>query len=166
LSDSLPTLRTSGLLLHDVARLTRKRFEHVARVRRLGLTRAQASVIIHLASNEGVNQVSLAQLMDLEPITLVRLLDRLQAAGLIERRPDPVDRRARNLYLTAAALPLLPRILAIGEIVRREAMVGFTQEDFDVFIELLAKMKLSLTERIAEQAEESAPVDEGVTVDA
>ena len=78
--------RILGFLLHDVARLMRKRFEQRAREVDLGVTRAQAAVIAHLSRNEGINQVSLAQLMDIEPITLVRLLDRLQVAGLIERK--------------------------------------------------------------------------------
>lgn len=92
--------RTLGFVLNDVARLMRKRFEQRARAASLGLTRAQAAVLANLARQEGINQVSLAQILELEPITLARLLDRLQAASLIERRPDPKDRRAHLLYLT------------------------------------------------------------------
>src|SRR5258707_15845407 len=92
-----------GFVLHDVARFLRKRFELRGRDAQLGLTRAQWSVLAHLARQEGINQAALAQILEIEPITLVRLLDRLQAAGLVERRPDATDRRARVLYLTPAA---------------------------------------------------------------
>src|ERR1043165_3270769 len=119
--------RTLGFVLHDVARFLRKRFEQRARVARLGLTRAQWSVLAHLARQEGINQAALAQILEIEPITLVRLLDRLEAAKLIVRRPDPSDRRARALYLTPAARPLLERIWALAASVREEAMAGLSE---------------------------------------
>src|SRR5436190_20361761 len=97
--------RHLGFLLHDVARLLRTRFDQ--RARALGLTRAQWSVLAHLSRQEGLNQSALADVLEVEPITLARLLDRLEAARLVERRPDPADRRARLLYLTAPARPLL-----------------------------------------------------------
>src|ERR1700749_397765 len=99
--------RTLGFVLNDVARLMRKRFEQRARAAALGLTRGQAAVLANLARQEGINQVSLSKTLDLEPIPRAGLLDRLQAAALIERRPDPKDRRAHLLYLTEAAYPLL-----------------------------------------------------------
>ena len=77
--------RTLGFVLNDVARLMRKRFEQRARAAALGLTRAQAAVLANLARQEGINQAALAQTLELEPITLARLLDRLQAVALIER---------------------------------------------------------------------------------
>src|ERR1700739_3766013 len=79
--------RSMGFLLHDVSRLLRKRVEQYARAKQLGLTRSQASVLGRLSRQEGINQVTLAQQLDLEPITLVRLLDRVQAPGLIQARP-------------------------------------------------------------------------------
>src|SRR5499433_2561733 len=106
--------RTLGFVLHDVARLLRKRFEQRARAANLGLTRAQWQVLAYLARQEGINQATLAQLLEIEPITLTRLLDRLEAAELVERRPDPGDRRARVLYLTPSAEPLLARIYKLG----------------------------------------------------
>lgn len=150
-----PPGRSFGFLVHDVARLMRRRFEYVAKVRRLGLTRAQAAVIMHLSRNEGINQVSLAQLMDIEPITLVRLLDRLQSAGLIERRPDPGDRRARILYLAPAARPLLTRIERLGDVVREEAMAHMSPAEREALAGLLAAMKTNLLERLADQPEET-----------
>src|SRR5687768_18466184 len=83
--------RDLGFLLHDVARLMRKRFEQNARD--LGLTRAQGQVLVLLADNEGIHQGVLAEKLDVEPITLTRILDRLEEAGLIERLLYRQDRR-------------------------------------------------------------------------
>src|SRR5260370_34215067 len=84
---------TLGFLLHDAARLLRRRFEQNARGS--GLTRSQWQVLGYLANNEGIHQSRLADLLEIEPITLGRIIDKLQALGLIERHPDPSDRRAR-----------------------------------------------------------------------
>ncbi len=129
--------RTLGFVLNDVARLLRKRFEQRARAASLGLTRAQAAVLAYLARQEGINQAALAQILDLEPITLARLLDRLQAVTLIERRADPKDRRAHLLYLTEAAYPLLDRIFALAAEVREEALVGIPEPDRTRLLEML-----------------------------
>ena len=142
--------RTLGFVLNDVARLMRKRFEQRARAASLGLTRAQAAVLAHLARQEGINQVSLAQVLELEPITLARLLDRLQAAGLIERRPDPKDRRAHLLYLTQAAYPLLDRIFALAAEVREDALAGIAEPDRDLLLEMMLKMRGNLIEQSTE----------------
>jgi MarR family transcriptional regulator, transcriptional regulator for hemolysin len=137
-----------GFLLPDVARLMRKRFEQHARAKNLGLTRSQAHVLARLSRQEGINQVTLAQLMELEPISLVRLLDRLQAAGLIERRPDPRDRRAYVLFLTPQARPLLERV---GRLVREcydEALAGLSLAQRERLVTALDIMKANLTVRI------------------
>ena len=143
MSHEIPS-RTLGFVLNDVARLMRKRFEQRARAAALGLTRAQAAVLAYLARQEGINQAALAQLLELEPITLARLLDRLQAAGLIERRPDPKDRRAHLLYLTAAAYPLLDRIFALAAEVREDALAGVAEADRGRLLDLLIEMKANL----------------------
>jgi MarR family transcriptional regulator, transcriptional regulator for hemolysin len=143
MSHEIPS-RTLGFVLNDVARLMRKRFEQRARAAALGLTRAQAAVLAYLARQEGINQAALAQLLELEPITLARLLDRLQAAALIERRPDPKDRRAHLLYLTAAAYPLLDRIFALAAEVREDALAGVAEPDRGRLLDLLLEMKANL----------------------
>ena len=94
-----------SFVLHDVARLLRKRFEQ--RSRMSGLTRAQWQVLAYLSLHEGIHQNKLADLIEIMPITLARLLDKMEARGFIERRPDPADRRAWLLYLTPQAHPLL-----------------------------------------------------------
>src|SRR5258705_11616931 len=105
---------TLGFLLHDVARLLRRRFEQNARDS--GLTRSQWQVLAYLANNEGINQSGLADLLEIEPITLGRIIDKLQTRGLIERRPDPSDRRAPARSPTSAAPPQksAPRTLRRG----------------------------------------------------
>jgi MarR family transcriptional regulator, transcriptional regulator for hemolysin len=82
-----PNAPTLGFLLHEVARLLRRRFEQNARGS--GLTRSQWQVLAYLANHEGINQSGLAYLLEIEPITLCRIVDRLQTRGLIERHPDP-----------------------------------------------------------------------------
>ena len=114
--------RNLGFLLHDVARLMRKRFEQNAR--ELGLTRSQCQVLAHLARNEGIQQGALAEILEIEPITLTRILDRLEEAGLVERLLHPKDRRVRLLRLTAAAHPLIDDIFAIGAVTRGESLDG------------------------------------------
>ena len=134
--------RNLGFLLHDVARLMRKRFEQNARG--LGLTRSQCQVLAHLARNEGIQQSGLADILEVEPITLTRLLDRLEEGGLVERRAHPTDRRIRQLYLTDRAHPLLADIFTIGAATRGEALDGVAEEDRDRLFALLSSMKANL----------------------
>ena len=94
--------------ISDVGRLLRTYADQKAR--HFGQTRAQWAVLLRLERREGLKQSDLAEDLDIQPITLTRLVDRLCDNGLIERRPDPNDRRAKRLYLTAAARPLLDRI--------------------------------------------------------
>lgn len=133
------TEQNFGFLLHDTARLLRRSFDR--RAQHLGFTRAQWSVIAHLRRAEGINQAGLAERMEIEPITLVRLLDRLEDAGLVERRPDPADRRARRLYLTAAAEPVLTRMRAIGHALKAEALSDLTEAERAQLIEMLQRIK-------------------------
>jgi len=145
--------RNIGWLLHDVARLMRKRFEQNAR--ELGLTRSQCQVLAHLSRNDGIQQGLLADILEVEPITLTRILDRLEEAGLVERRPHPKDRRIRLLSLTAAAHPLLAEIFAIGALTRGEAMEGISDEDRDRLFDILSGMKANLLGKSAAVAERS-----------
>src|SRR6478735_3671968 len=134
--------RNLGFLLHDVARLMRKRFEQNARG--LGLTRSQCQVLAHLARNEGIQQSGLADILEIEPITLTRLLDRLEEAGLVERRAHPTDRRIRQLHLTGKAHPLIAEIFTIGAATRGEALEGVAEEDRDRLFSVLSSMKANL----------------------
>lgn len=140
--------RSFGFLLHDIARLMRKRYEQ--RARPLGLTRAQGQVLAHLQRHEGINQSGLADLLELEPITLARLIDRMEEAGLVERRDNPADRRAHRLYLTERAGPVLEQSRALGDTVRAEAFAGIADEERERLVDLLVRVRGNLSERRTE----------------
>jgi DNA-binding MarR family transcriptional regulator len=135
--------RSFGFLVNDVARLFGRRFDHNGR--RLGLTRAQCRTLGYIARNEGINQAGLADLLENRPMTLVRQIDRMEEAGWIERRPDPADRRARRLFLTAKARPILGRILIANE-TRDEALAPVEAGEAGQLIDLL-KGARDLSER-------------------
>ena len=138
--------RSFGFLVNDVARLFGRRFERNGR--RLGLTRAQCRTLGYLARNEGINQAGLAELLEIRPMTLVRQIDRMEDAGWIERRPDPSDRRARRLYLTAKAPPILARIWRVATETRNEALAGLEPHEADQLIDLLHRVHATLGERL------------------
>ncbi len=148
--------RSFGFLLHDIARLMRKRYEQ--RARPLGLTRAQGQVLAHLQRREGINQSGLAELLELEPITLARLIDRMEEAGLVQRRADPADRRAHRLYLTERAGPVLEQSRSVGDAVRAEAFAGIADEERERLVDLLVRVRANLSERRSEDAGAAASV--------
>lgn len=137
--DDVPRM---GFLLHHVSRLARKRFEQ--RARHTGLTRSQWQVLTHLAKCEGCNQGHLAETLDVEPITLARLIDKLEAARFIERRHDPKDRRVRLLFLTPEARPTLDVLMDIAAVTRSEAVEGFSDEEKATLNALLDRMRENL----------------------
>jgi DNA-binding MarR family transcriptional regulator len=150
--------RSFGFLLHDISRLLRKRFDR--RARGIGLTRAQSSVLALVARKQGINQSALAELLEIEPITLVRQLDRLEAAGWIERRLDPSDRRVRLLHLTENARPILERMRELGAQTRAEALAGFTPAEQEALIDRLIDIKANLSAREAGNQANEDPVAE------
>ena len=131
-----------GFLLQEVTRLLRRRFDRL--VCDTGLTRSQWQVVARLAKDEGVSQAALAEILEVEPITLTRMIDRLAAKGLIERRPNPRDRRSWALHLTTAARPLLATLEAQAEIARAEAFKGLPAEDIRKLEETLSAIKANL----------------------
>ena len=134
---------TLGFLLHEVARLLRKRFEQNARGS--GLTRSQWQVLAYLAQNEGINQRGLAELLEIEPITLGRILDKLETLGLIERHPHPTDRRRWLLHLLEAARPKLEQVSELGDVTRSEALAGVSEDDRLHLLKTLQALKENLT---------------------
>lgn len=143
--------RSFGFLVHDVARLFGRRFNQRALLF-LGLTRAQCKVLGYLARNEGINQAGLADLLEIKPMSLVRQIDRMEEDGWIERRPDPGDRRAHRLVLTAKARPILARILDLSNEIRSEAFAGLSAADGRHLIDLLARVHGNLSERVPQLA--------------
>src|ERR1700689_3797545 len=101
-------LRNFGFLVRDVSRLSAKHFQRNAR--ELELSLPQCKVLGYLSRNEGISQARLAELTETDPMTLVRTLDRIQQDGWIERRPDPIDRRAHCLFLRERATPIVEGI--------------------------------------------------------
>jgi len=109
----LPVKREIAFTIMDVARMLKTYGDQRARC--FGISRAQWAVLVRIERSEGLKQSELAEILDLQPISLTRLLDRLAGNGLIERRPDPHDRRANRLYLTPAAKPLLAELAALSQ---------------------------------------------------
>ncbi len=133
-----------GFSLSEISRLMRRRFD--ARARAIGVTRAQWHTLAMLSRREGVNQGGLAELMEVEPITACRMIDRLEEAGLVERRRDPNDRRAWRIYLTDAAKPLIERLRAIGNEVTEQALAGIGEDDRERLTALLAAIRTNLVQ--------------------
>ncbi|MDI3469303.1 MAG: Transcriptional regulator, MarR family [Pseudolabrys sp.] len=134
--------REYAFRIMDVARMLRTYADQ--RARQLGISRAQWTVLVRLDRAEGLKQSELADIMELQPITLTRLLDRLAANGLIERRPDPHDRRANRLYLTPAARPLLERLGALGSEMMDGVLAGFDRKDVERMLVDLDAVKTNL----------------------
>jgi MarR family transcriptional regulator, transcriptional regulator for hemolysin len=136
--------RRFGFLLRDVTRLYVQRFEQHAAS--LGLTLAQCKALMRLADCEGVTQVRLAELTDVDAMTLVRILDRMEAEGWLERRKDPRDRRVRCLYLTNEAKPLLDDIRHLIDITWEEAFAGIPKQKSEMVMELLDTVRSNFME--------------------
>lgn len=143
MSDSL------GFLISDVARLLRREFD--ARARRIGLTRPQWRVLTMLSRAEGITQICLADQLEVEPISASRMVDRLQDAGLIERRADPADRRAWRLYLTPRSRSLLDELRPIAQTLLAETMEGFADDERDRLISYLERLRGKLSRQPAER---------------
>lgn len=149
--------RSFGFVLYETARLLSKRFDQ--RSKALGLSRAQVQALAYLVYHEGINQAGLAELLELEPISLARLIDRMAQAGWVERRPDPQDRRAWQLFMTEKAKPLFTEMIAIGREVRAEALEGFSPEESDRIMELLLRARRNLSENTIEEADPATPAN-------
>jgi DNA-binding MarR family transcriptional regulator len=136
-------LRNFGFLVRDVSRLSAKHFQRNAR--ELELSLPQCKVLAHLSRNEGISQARLAELTETDPMTLVRTLDRMQQDGWIERRPDPADRRAHQLFLREAAKPVLQRIWKIADQARNEVLAELSSAEREQLIELLERVHRTLS---------------------
>ncbi len=144
-------------LLHEAARLWRKRYDREIRARIPGLTRAGCTVLVHLAHYDGINQEVLAGALDIKPTRFLRLLDRLEGAGLITRMPDPQDPDAYVLGLTAEALPRLERIYELARRVYEEAQLEISNVEANQLLTLLHRLKPNLSAR-AGQVPSGEPV--------
>jgi len=149
---NLPAKKRMAFLIQDVARILRNKLDHLAG--EAGMTTAQWRVIATVArcraaNLEPPNQASLAEILEVEPITLSRQIDRLAAAGLIERRPDPSDRRAHRLHLTEKAQPLVEGFRNLGSTMMRTAFEGISDAEVDTVITVLARLRANVTGKVA-----------------
>jgi MarR family transcriptional regulator for hemolysin len=129
-------------VLHDVARIMRTRFDKWARA--YGMTRAQGVILVRLERQPGISQNEMATLCEVEPITVGRLVDRLEARGLIERRPDPADRRVRRLHLLPASEAILADIHAYRAELTQMVMEGLEPAAVAAMVDVLVHMKNKL----------------------
>jgi MarR family transcriptional regulator, transcriptional regulator for hemolysin len=150
-------------LLHDVARLLRVDADKRARAH--DMTRAQWGILIWLERQPGITQKELSELLEVEPITVARLIDRLEARGMVERRPDPRDRRIWRLHLKPAALPVLSDIACQRTEITRMVTTGLDEDTIDAMTSALLRMKTVLIQeahaarRGAEAAEPPADAE-------
>lgn len=133
-----------GLEIYETSRTLRRHFDR--RARTLGFTQAQWRALLKLDHSPGISQAGLADLLDMQPISLARILDRMAASGLVERRPDPADRRAVMLYLTSEAGPILSVLRDIAADLRAAATKGISQADQDQLTATLRKMRANIDE--------------------
>lgn len=131
------------IVLHDVARLLRTRFDQRARTH--GMTRAQWVILARLARQPGMSQNEMAAICEVEPITVARLVDRLEARGMVERRPDPTDRRINRLHLLDAAEPILEEINSYRMDLLGEITEGLDPAMQTALIDSLLHIKNKLT---------------------
>ena len=132
-----------GFLLADVSRLMRHAFRQ--RLEGSSLTLAQARALIYVSRHEGMRQVELADMLEIQPISLARLIDQLAAARLVERRADPADRRAYQLFLRPAAAAHLAAIEQVATAIRADALAGINKQQADTLLFALNTMRDNLT---------------------
>lgn len=152
---NIPSL---GYLLSDASRLLRRRFEQESRD--LPMTSAQLQIVARLSRNEGIGQAALAALLDIEPMTLSRHVDRMEVAGLVVRQADPTDRRARQLFTTDHGRALLAPMRERAAVVYDEALAGLGTAERETLYAMLQSMIDNLSAALA-AGQETNPHDRG-----
>ena len=142
-------METLPFEIAETAHALRKAFDR--RAAGMGVTRAQWKVLFRLERQPNLRQIELADMLDVEPITLSRIIDRLEEAGLVERVADPADRRAWRLHVTAKAKPLVQKLRAVADEMIAEAFAGTDPKDIQITRQVLA--------RVRENASRSAPIN-------
>jgi DNA-binding MarR family transcriptional regulator len=134
-----------GFLVADISRLMRRAFERG--LSGSSLTLAQARALVYVARNEDIRQVELAELLEVQPMTLARLIDQLETAGFVERRLDPDDRRAYRIHPTKAAAPQLAAIERVIVAIRAAAVHGLDRDEQRAALAALRRMRTNLSDR-------------------
>lgn len=146
----MASMESLGSLIADTSRMMRRSFD--GRARSIGVTRPQWQVLVTLARHEGINQGGLAEQLDVEPITVCRMVDRLQDAGLVERRADAADRRSWRLHLTDRAHSLLEQLRPMAQAMMDDAMEGIEPDERIRLIAMLEQVRHNLSRKLTEQA--------------
>lgn len=146
----MPLKREIAFTIKDVSRMLGTYADQQGRI--LGISRAQWTVLVRLERTEGLKQSELAEILDLQPISLTRLLDRLDENGLIERRADPNDRRVNRLYLKPAARPLLDQLATLSESLMGTVLEGIEPESMERMLRDLRRIKDNLRAAIQRNA--------------
>ncbi len=131
-----------GFLISDTGRVLRKAFDE--RARRIGITRPQWRVLARLNRDPGMKQAPLADLLEVEPISLSRMIDRLEEAGLVERRSDPQDRRAWCLHLTDKAQPVVAQMQVLADGLHHDMMAGMDASQYELLFATLTSIRNNL----------------------
>ncbi len=139
-----------GFLINDTARLFRRMFD--GNIRDLGMTSLQWRTVARLKREPGMRQSELADLLEVEPITLSRMIDRLAESDMVCRKPDPNDRRAWNLYLTDKAEPLMAQLQREADAVQELALTGLSDDDRAALARLVERVRGNLSRREAVDA--------------
>lgn len=132
-----------GFLIHDVSRMRRKAFDQF--MKPLGVTRTQWWVLAHLSRHDGMMQTQLADLLEVGKASLGTVIERLEVSGLIERRPDPIDRRAKRIYLARTAQNLLEKMTSFERSFNEQILQGLSPAERDQLVALLSVLKQSLS---------------------
>jgi DNA-binding MarR family transcriptional regulator len=132
-------METLPFEIGETAHALRKAFDR--RAVGLGVTRAQWKVLFRLTRHPGMRQIELADMLDIEPITLSRIVDRLEEAGLVERLADPLDRRAWRLHVTAKSEPLVEKLHALADEMIAEAFAGIDPKDIEITRAVLGRAR-------------------------
>lgn len=148
-----------GFLVSSVGRLMREHFNASAQA--AGFTLAQARALVSLSRNEGISQVALAGILEIQPITLLRQIDRLSDMGVVERRRNPADRREQQLFLTDKAEPFLAQIWELGDVVSDRALQGVSAVARADLISALQQIKRNLSVDSAVATESVPPAATG-----
>ena len=142
-------METLPFEIGETAHTLRKAFDRRACTH--GVTRAQWKVLFRLSRHPGMRQIELADMLDIEPITLSRIIDRLEEGGLVERAADPTDRRAWRLHVTARAQPLVAKLKALADEMAAEAFAGVDPKNIEITRQVLG--------RVRENASRAAPLN-------
>ena len=137
-------METLPFEIAETAHALRKAFDR--RAVGMGVTRAQWKVLFRLSRHPGLRQIELADMLDIEPITLSRIVDRLEEAGWVERVADPADRRAWRLHVTARAQPLIEKLRAVADEMIADAFAGIDPKEIEITRQVLGRVRENVTE--------------------